>query len=150
VILIDPCAWTVLLRTNFRWSAICRGATEWGLEHVKAVTTSPLRTNKTVVSRLSRYSYGVVANQLFDPKVHKLSERYLEEATGKWRADSQMKWFLKRVSHDAVSETTNSATIPYPLPTAFHLLSAVENHDQLSTILRNADADYHYVHKEMK
>lgn len=77
-----------------RWSSICRGATLWGLEHsdLPSVTGSP-----TVVSRLSRYSYGMAFSQVYDHKKHLLQDRYMDTAEGIYRANGQMTWLLRRV-----------------------------------------------------
>ncbi|KAL1613681.1 hypothetical protein SLS54_010378 [Diplodia seriata] len=85
----------VLQSTN-AWSAICRGATEWGLENADAVAVCPDRTNKTVVSRLSRYSYGVALSCLWDASIHDEHDRYFDQAEGVYRARNQMRWLLKR------------------------------------------------------
>ncbi|KAG9557021.1 hypothetical protein KCU71_g11127, partial [Aureobasidium melanogenum] len=85
----------VLQSTN-AWSAICRGATEWGLEHVDAIRTSPHRTNLTVTSRLSRYSYGYSVMTPFENDKHLLSDLYYDRVEGVNKAKNQMRWLLKR------------------------------------------------------
>lgn len=89
--------WYIL--TNCRWSAICRGATVWGLEHVDAMRISPGRTNLTVTSRLSRYSYGFSVMTPFEYGKHLPSDLYYDPIEGLELAKHQMKWLLKRVSH---------------------------------------------------
>ncbi|KAG9649800.1 hypothetical protein KCU95_g15447, partial [Aureobasidium melanogenum] len=85
----------VLQSTN-AWSAICRGATEWGLEHIDAKLTSPHRTNLTVTSRLSRYSYGYMAMTPFENGKHLPSDLYHDPVDGVDKAQNQMWWLLKR------------------------------------------------------
>lgn len=82
-----------ILRSR-RWSSICRGATLWGLEHSDqtSITSSP-----TVVSRLSRYSYGMALSQIYDPTRHLSEDVYLDTADGTYKARGQMKWLLRRV-----------------------------------------------------
>lgn len=77
-----------------RWSSICRGATLWGLEHSELTSVI---SRPTVISRISRYSYGLRFSHLFNPKEHLLEDKYLDVADGKYRADNQMTWLLKRV-----------------------------------------------------
>ncbi|KAM0796671.1 hypothetical protein BDR22DRAFT_866080 [Usnea florida] len=82
-----------VMQVNGAWSSICRGATLWGLEHsdLNSVTSSP-----TVVSRLSRYSYGVAFTQVYDPTRHLSEDVYLDTTDGTHRARGQMEWLLKR------------------------------------------------------
>ena len=51
----------------------------------------------TVVSRLSRYSYGMSFSHYYDPYTHLLVDRYFDEAEGVYMAKHQMTWVLKRV-----------------------------------------------------
>lgn len=44
-----------VLQVNGAWSSICRGATLWGLENSDHQN---VQSDKTVTSRLARYSYG--------------------------------------------------------------------------------------------
>ena len=78
----------------YRWSSICRGATLWGLEHsdLTSLTSTP-----TVVSRLSRYNYGMAFSQIYDPSRHLLQDMYMDPAEGVYRARGQMIWLLRRV-----------------------------------------------------
>lgn len=87
--------------TSFRWSAICRGATRRGLEHLDAMHTSPGRTNLTVTSRLSRYSYGYSVMTPFENDKHLRSDLYYDPVEGVNLAKNQMMWLLKRVKHSA-------------------------------------------------
>lgn len=81
----------------------------WGLEHVESLrvpfssslpaelaattATRPL----TVVSRLSKYSYGIVVSVPFDMSFHLWKDRFLDQATGRYMAANQMQWLLRRV-----------------------------------------------------
>ena len=78
----------------YRWSSICRGATLWGLERFNR--TSPL-DNSTVVSKIQRYSLGIVSSPKYDPAKHRQEDRYCDPADGTLRARKQMTWLLKRV-----------------------------------------------------
>lgn len=81
-----------------RWSSICRGATLWGLEHSELTElTAAIKDNLTIISRLSRYSYGILVSKVYDPSKHRVQDRYLDEIEGIYRAKDQMKWLLKRV-----------------------------------------------------
>jgi hypothetical protein len=71
----------------------------WGLEHSEYTPT----TRKTVSTRLARYSYGVAIAPLFDPKVHLMEDRILDESEGVFRANDQMKWLLKRVNRPCLA-----------------------------------------------
>ena len=77
-----------------RWSSICRGATLWGLEHSELPSNI---STPTVVSRLSRYSYGMAFSVIYDPARHLSEDVYLDTAEGTYRAKDQMTWLLKRV-----------------------------------------------------
>jgi len=68
-------------------SAVCRGATLWGLEQNHATS---------FVSRIARISYGVVLRMPFDSSIHIESEKVWNEAKSMWMARRQMKWLLKR------------------------------------------------------
>lgn len=77
----------------------------WGLEHPDPTTTtgdllspsSALSASPTVVSRLSRYSYGMALDEPFDMSRHRVEDCYRDEETGRWMAKDQMTWLLKRV-----------------------------------------------------
>jgi hypothetical protein len=83
------CCLALLRRCS--WSSICRGATLWGLEH-SLQTPAP---NKTVISRIARYSYGLICSQPFEESKHLVSDKFRGKK-GDWRADNQMIWFLRR------------------------------------------------------
>ncbi|KAI1464857.1 uncharacterized protein F4812DRAFT_462181 [Daldinia caldariorum] len=103
-----------VLQVDGAWSAICRGACMWGLEQVRkplsqtekglppysaidnaGIPATP-KMDSTIVSRISRYSYGVPVMENFDPKKHLWRDRILDPSTGQYAADNQMRWLLKR------------------------------------------------------
>jgi hypothetical protein len=65
----------------------------WGLEHSENSTY----TQKTVTSRIARYSYGICCAEIFDPQRHLEYDRFTSESDGKVRARRQMRWLLQRV-----------------------------------------------------
>ncbi|KAF1348323.1 hypothetical protein EJ07DRAFT_160131 [Lizonia empirigonia] len=75
-----------------RWSAICRGATLWGLEHSQQ-NPAP---SKTVKSRIARYSYGIRASLPFDESKGHLARDRFRDVKGMWRANNQMSWHLRK------------------------------------------------------
>ncbi|KAI1660440.1 hypothetical protein F4813DRAFT_400656 [Daldinia decipiens] len=101
-----------VLQVDGAWSAICRGACMWGLEQVQKphpwlaakdlppynAIDPPLtpQMEPTIVSRISRYSYGIPLTEDFDPKKHLWKDRFLDNSSGKYAADNQMRWLLKR------------------------------------------------------
>jgi hypothetical protein len=91
---VSASAINISAAANFRrWSSICRGAAMWGLEHSEHTPTA----RKTVSTRLARYSYGMAISTPFDPKIHLMEDRILDQSEGIFRANNQMKWLLKRV-----------------------------------------------------
>lgn len=74
------------------WSAICRGATLWGLEHSKSFEIVP-----TVTERLARYSYGIEKTVPYDAKKHRSTDAYWSPAQQKHMAQNQMYWFIRKV-----------------------------------------------------
>ncbi|KAL8838117.1 MAG: hypothetical protein Q9170_002258 [Blastenia crenularia] len=89
-----------VMQVNGAWSSICRGATMWGLEHseLNNSVTRPDSPNEspTVTSRLSRYSYGMVFDQPYDERFHRIDEVYMSYDDGAYLARDQMEWLLKR------------------------------------------------------
>lgn len=81
-----------ILTNQHRWSAICRGATLWGLENAQ----SDLNKRKTVRSRISRYSYGIIVSREWDTAVGQLETDRIRGTKGEWRANNQMNWMLKK------------------------------------------------------
>lgn len=59
--------------------------------------TSSITSSPTVVSRLSRYSYGMAFSQIYDHTRHLSEDVYLDTADGEYKARGQMNWLLKRV-----------------------------------------------------
>ncbi|EPS39071.1 hypothetical protein H072_7151 [Dactylellina haptotyla CBS 200.50] len=72
-----------VLQARNPWSAVCRGATLWGLER------------EIVVSRNARYNYGYAVNVEFDATKHDVSDRYYDASEGIDRAKDQMEWLLR-------------------------------------------------------
>ncbi|KAF8415361.1 hypothetical protein EV426DRAFT_630019 [Tirmania nivea] len=70
-------------------SAVCRGATLWGLEQNHATS---------FLSRIARTSYGICFAVPFDPKNpnHYQEDKWWDEAKRIWRAKNQMRWLLTR------------------------------------------------------
>lgn len=83
-----------VLQVNGAWSSICRGATLWGLENSDHQN---LKSNKTVTSRLARYSYGNCWNALYDSRIHQEQDR-IQGVDGVVRAKDQMNWVVTKVS----------------------------------------------------
>lgn len=86
-----------------RWSAVCRGATLWGLEqfgrrfsHTNSSTS--ISQKPMIVSRLARCSYGLVVREPFDPRIHKDHEKVHDRVENVWMAPNRMHWLLCRVS----------------------------------------------------
>jgi hypothetical protein len=75
------------------WSAICRGATLWGLENSK----SRKYTRKTVTARIARNSYGFCCSVPFNKKLGHLDIDRMIYPDGSLRAKDQMEWLLRKV-----------------------------------------------------
>jgi len=71
-------------------SAVCRGATLWGLEQSHATS---------FLSRIARTSYGIVYKQPWDSTNpnHQPSDKLWDSSRSSWMAHGQMTWLLKRV-----------------------------------------------------
>ena len=71
-------------------SAVCRGATLWGLEQNHATS---------FLSRMARSSYGIAYQIKWDPTNpnHQPSDKHWDASTSRWVAYGQMTWLLKRV-----------------------------------------------------
>ncbi|KAF1830154.1 actin-like ATPase domain-containing protein [Decorospora gaudefroyi] len=81
-----------VLQNNGAWSAICRGATLWGLENSEHSPSA----KKTVRARIARYSYGLSCAKRFDEsKGHRLADRR-KCPDGLFRAINQMEWLLEK------------------------------------------------------
>ncbi|KAH6849437.1 hypothetical protein B0T12DRAFT_418225 [Alternaria alternata] len=73
------------------WSAICRGATLWGLEHSSHSEFTPA----TVSARIARFSYGNRWDIPFDiSKGHQEIDR--KKRPDGWYAGDQMNWLIKK------------------------------------------------------
>lgn len=83
---------TQVLQIDRGWSAICRGATLWGLENAQSDSTK----RRTVRSRIARYSYGIIVSREWDTAVGQLETDRLRGTKGEWRANNQMNWMLKK------------------------------------------------------
>ncbi|KAF8420973.1 hypothetical protein EV426DRAFT_610121 [Tirmania nivea] len=70
-------------------SAVCRGATLWGLEQNDATS---------ILSRVARCSYGIVYMYPWDElnPNHQPSDKWWDPAKRRWMALGQMAWLLKR------------------------------------------------------
>ncbi|KAI0969940.1 hypothetical protein F4678DRAFT_480682 [Xylaria arbuscula] len=76
-------------------TAICRGAVTKGFmneESDQSGNVNPIQISSTI----SRASYGTMFNALFDGSRHLEVDKYWDDIDGKWRAGSQMEWYLKR------------------------------------------------------
>lgn len=71
-----------------RWSAVCRGATLWGLEDSAQQNVG---ASKTVTSRVSRYSYG----HAWDVP-YQTTDR-VKSTGGVVRATEQVGWIVNKV-----------------------------------------------------
>ncbi|KAL1794655.1 hypothetical protein ACET3X_006471 [Alternaria dauci] len=73
------------------WSAICRGATLWGLEH----SSHSDFTTPTVSARIARFSYGNRWDVPFDAsRGHREIDR--KKRPDGWYAEDQMNWLIKK------------------------------------------------------
>ncbi|KAF5617449.1 Hsp70 chaperone protein [Fusarium sp. NRRL 52700] len=72
------------------WTAICRGAVVNGINHV---LESSLGVR--IDSRIARCSYGVCFTDTFVPNRHRVRDNVWSEQRQEWRAENQMKWFLR-------------------------------------------------------
>jgi len=50
-----------------------------------------------VKARLTRWSYGIVWNQLFNPHIHRDQELFRDETDGQVYARNQIRWFVGKV-----------------------------------------------------
>ncbi|TVY70460.1 Heat shock 70 kDa protein 12B [Fusarium oxysporum f. sp. cubense] len=72
------------------WTAICRGAVVNGISHVLEPSLGV-----RIDSRIARCSYGVCFTDAFVPNRHRVRDKVWSEERQEWRADNQMKWFLR-------------------------------------------------------
>ncbi|KAF3941340.1 hypothetical protein ABW19_dt0203577 [Dactylella cylindrospora] len=86
-----------VLKTQGAWSAVCRGATAWGLN------------NDAIVSRVARYSYGQPVSVPFDSTIHDYKDRYFDDAEDIWRANNQMDWLIRKTDDLKVNGVITSS-----------------------------------------
>lgn len=55
----------------------------------------------SVSALITRVSYGIVRNQLYDPHIHRNQEIFRDEVDGQIYARNQIQWVVKKVSHGA-------------------------------------------------
>ncbi|KAF8440747.1 hypothetical protein BGX38DRAFT_1096977 [Terfezia claveryi] len=80
-----------VLQDRGAMSAVCRGASLWGLDQTQPTIS------RSITSRISRHSYGISYCYPFDPSVHDEADKFFNESKGEYYAEGQMKWLLKRV-----------------------------------------------------
>ncbi|KAJ3526973.1 hypothetical protein NM208_g1479 [Fusarium decemcellulare] len=92
-----------VVQVDGAWSAICRGACLWGLEHANELprgTGGPPKNlsnlASTFIRRASRYSYGVSVAVPFDGSKHLWADRFFDHSNNMYMADNQMMWLLRR------------------------------------------------------
>lgn len=99
---MQPSKITVVKSTG-AWSAICKGASLWGLENRHSeILDEAARAPSTIASRFARHSYGILVSHEFDPSLHQLRDKYIDKVDGTVRADNQMTWLLKKVSRHMI------------------------------------------------
>ncbi|KAI1326451.1 hypothetical protein F5Y16DRAFT_374825 [Xylariaceae sp. FL0255] len=79
-------------------TAICRGAVVKGFldeESSQFSHKNPIQ----VASTMSRTSYGIMFNEKFDASRHLETDKVWDEAVRGWRAERQIRWYLKRGDH---------------------------------------------------
>jgi hypothetical protein len=87
-----------VVRPHNSVTAVCRGATMWGVERSKA--SMILGHQFPVSSTISKYSYGVLDTEpeVWDQKKHGSFTSVEDPMTGKVVIKDQMKWLLQYVS----------------------------------------------------
>ncbi|KAF2228275.1 putative hsp70 family protein [Elsinoe ampelina] len=74
-----------VIQSAHAWTAVVRGA----------VLSNAMNT-ELVSHRKARRHYGTVYDPIFDPEIHPVTSKYVDQYDGKTRASSQMKWFIKK------------------------------------------------------
>ncbi|KAG6041415.1 hypothetical protein E4U41_004513 [Claviceps citrina] len=74
------------------WVAICRGAVLYGITLLRLPRSGSVK----VESRVSRMSYGIIVQELFNRRKHLVEDKYFDCLDDKWKARRQMSWFLKQ------------------------------------------------------
>ncbi|KAI0118627.1 hypothetical protein GGR51DRAFT_570436 [Nemania sp. FL0031] len=95
-------SWNIrVLQVDDAWSAVCRGACLWGLEQplsTKSTDGDPQSTRLgataqeelgTITARISKYNYGVLYMEPFDPRKHDPRDQHTDPATGRLMATNQ-------------------------------------------------------------
>jgi len=108
-------------------SAVCRGATLWGLEQNHATS---------FISRIARISYGIVLSMPFNNSIHRTSEKVWDEAKSQWLASGQMKWLLKRGE-----EVVEGRVLEGPCYRSITISPSDHGNDDFSSSLYYSDAD---------
>ncbi|GJC92644.1 HSP70 family chaperone [Colletotrichum higginsianum] len=67
------------------------------LPNPSTAASGPLLTiSMRVSSRIARMSYGVKFYTKFDPKLHRLKDKFWDEIEQEWKAKDQMEWYMKK------------------------------------------------------
>lgn len=74
-----------IMQPTNAWTAVARGAVLRGLEGAEIV-----------LSRKSRRHYGINSSTPFDDRVHDMKDRYWDDFTQKWKANNQMRWYIRK------------------------------------------------------
>ena len=71
---------------RYSWTAVCVGATRWGLE----------RSRDMIETRKARYSYGVITTTPYDPSNHHNEDGFWDPVRATERAH-RIHWLVKKV-----------------------------------------------------
>ncbi|KPM39250.1 hypothetical protein AK830_g7310 [Neonectria ditissima] len=86
-----------VLQVDGAWSAICRGACMWGLDHTeRSSMDTRARPKPTISSRISKYSYGISVAVPFRSDIHLEKDKAFYESKNCYMANNQMRWLLRR------------------------------------------------------
>jgi len=77
------------MRIDISWTVISRGAVVKG--------RSSDVDEEIVTNVISRFSYGVVYNEPFNPAIHAREDRFVCPYENRPKARNQMRWYLRRV-----------------------------------------------------
>lgn len=91
----NPKTFVNVLTSEYRWTAICRGAVVHGITNYGLSATLGV----TVGARVARNSYGVTFDAEFDPQKHRKCDKFWSEDSQAWYATDQMEWFLREVGN---------------------------------------------------
>lgn len=82
------------MSTNYNsWSAICRGAVVQGITRSGFSTTLSVE----VEARIARASYGTFFADNWNSATHSIEDKYWCNQEKAWKANNQIKWFLRQV-----------------------------------------------------